>query len=430
MSLRWLAPTALIALGLLGGCQCDEPSTPVEPAREVRATLPDTLPRGLLVASSRHGARGEPAGARLSRITRRDGSWHTETVDDPGSNVLHLARAIDPAGDGSPGILTLGGTAASVKIWRPDRSGTLVAEEIWHAQFGERSSRMRDAEVAPLWGAAPAPGGIVGDVIVVGTHDEGVVAALSPSTATGWTVTILDRQPATILHEIEVGDLDGDGVLEVYATPSSPNALMPGAEQHGQIVRYVPAAGIGRTVVADLTPRHAKEILVADVDGDGRDELYAAVEALTRGVGDATEIVAPVEIRRFDGGTPGPGVVIATIPDRQTRFLTAGDLDGDGHRELVAAAMTSGLWRLTPGSDPRGEWSIESLDGDSGGFEHAALLTDLDGDAVDELYVASDDAGELRRYVWRDGRAVREVIASVPPGSTITWSIAPYPVER
>jgi hypothetical protein len=326
-------------------------------------------------------------------------------------------------------VLTLGGMAASVKLWRPGPDGSLVAEELWHATFGPRSSRMRDVEIAPLWGERPAPGGLVGDVLVVGTHDEGVVAALSPGPDGHWAVTVLDRAPATVIHEIEVGDLDGDGALEVYATPSAPNALMAGAEQHGRIVRYEPASGEGRILVADLAPRHAKEILVDDVDGDGRDELYAVVEARTRGVGDAVTIAEPVEIRRYDEDTLGRGVVIATLPDRMARFLTAGDLDGDGHRELVAAASTSGLWRLTPAADPRGPWTLSSLDAASSGFEHAAVLADLDGDGVDELYVANDAVGELRRYVWHAGRAVAEVIATVAAGSVITWSLMPFPAD-
>jgi hypothetical protein len=37
---------------------------------------------------------------------------------------------------------------------------------------------------------------------------------------------------------------------------------------------------------------------------------------------------------------------------------------------------------------------------DSSGFEHAAVLADLDEDRRDELYVASDDQHEVRRYVW------------------------------
>ena len=98
------------------------------------------------------------------------------------------------------------------------------------------------------------------------------------------------RKPNTFVHEVEVGDLDGDGKPEVYATPSEPNRL-DGTPQAGRVVRYVPKKKEGRVVVADLGSRHAKEILVADVDGDGRDELYVSVEAAEGG---------SVEIRRYD----------------------------------------------------------------------------------------------------------------------------------
>ena len=120
--------------------------------------------------------------------------------------------------------------------------------------------------------------------------------------------------------------------------------------------------------------------------------------------------------------------MIARIDDRLTRFLTAGDVDGDGNREMVVAAFSSGVWLLRPGRDPRGEWSVERVDRNSAGFEHAALLTDLDGDDVDELYVAADEQGELRRYVWIDGRPRREVIHRRENArSRMTWNIMPVP---
>jgi hypothetical protein len=210
-------------------------------------------------------------------------------------------------------------------------------------------------------------------------------------------------------------------VVEIYATPSLPNKL-DGTEQPGSVVRYVPAAGEGRTEVADLGNRHAKEILVDDVDGDGTDELYVAVEAVAGG---------RVEIRRYDADTdPADGTVVATIEDKLCRFLTAGDVDGDGDTEMVAAAHKSGLWLLEPGDDPKARWTITSIDRNSGGFEHAALLTDLDGDGTDELYVANDDAGSIDRYVWRDGSPVKETLYTHPEGwSGFTWNIMPAPVE-
>ena len=142
------------------------------------------------------------------------------------------------------------------------------------------------------------------------------------------------------------------------------------------------------------------------------------------------QLVDPVEIRRYEADTPpDSGVVIATIDDRLSRFLTAGDVDGDGNKELVAAAFKRGVWLLRPGA-AGGAWQIEQIDADSGGFEHAALLTDLDGDGKDELYVASDQDKELRRYRWIDGRSVRDTIYVRPDDRPIfTWNLMPVPVE-
>jgi hypothetical protein len=190
----------------------------------------------------------------------------------------------------------------------------------------------------------------------------------------------------------------------------------------------VPATGEGRTVVADLGDRHAKEILVDDVDGDGTDELYVSVEGH---VNDAKELVHPVEIRRYDAGTPAnAGPVIASLDDRLSRFLTAGDVDGDGKKELVAAAFSSGLWLLRPGADAKGAWKVEPIDRDSAGFEHAAILCDLDGDGADELYVASDKHKEVRRYAWDGQKLRREVIYVRPDARPIfTWNVLPIPRE-
>jgi hypothetical protein len=309
---------------------------------------------------------------------------------------------------GQAGILTAGGTGAFLKLWRPGEE----PEVVWAADFGGKFSRMRDLEAADINGDGHTD-------IAVATHDQGVVAVLYGDGAGGFEAVELDAEPNTFVHEVEVGDLDGDGVPEVYATPSLPNKL-DGTPQPGFVTRYVPAAGEGRVVVADLGDRHAKEILVDDVDGDGTDELYVSVEAVAGG---------RVQILRYDAGTdPAEGLLIATLDDTLTRFLTAGDVDGDGVKEMVAAASKSGLWLLRPGDDPRAEWSIESIDRNSGGFEHAAILTDLDGDGIDELYVANDDDGEINRYVWVDGTPQRELLYTPPAGlSGFTWNLMPAP---
>jgi hypothetical protein len=83
---------------------------------------------------------------------------------------------------------------------------------------------------------------------------------------------------------------------------------------------------------------------------------------------------------------------------------------------------------LRPGSDAKQEWKLENIEKESSGFEHAALLTDLDDDKKSELYVAADDQGELRRYTWNDGKVTRDVILKREnPRETWTWNIMPAP---
>jgi len=441
------APVLLVAALLACGGEKEKPATaPTAPAATPAAKLaapatssssllvpsttptPDSLPRGLLLALSQFAVSPEgkvlpqPGPARLEILVRQGGVWKVSSLEDPESNVFHKAM-VYAAPDG-PAILTLGGTKAALKLWRKGKKGFESVATLWTKDFGGKFSRMRDAEIGDV--LADGRNGLG-----VATHDQGVVATVVPKKkGGGYEVVEIDAEKDTFVHEIEMGDLNGDGVVEIYATLSEPNRL-DGSEQAGYVARYVPAKGEKRVVVADLSGRHAKEILVGDIDGDGRDELYVAVEAKTEGSGAATRIVDPVEIRRFDADTdPKARNVVATLDDRLTRFLTAGDVDGDGNKEIVAAGFKSGLWLLRPGGDPKGAWQIQQIDRNSSGFEHAALLTDLDGDGSDELYVASDDQGEVRRYVWHNRGFEKEVIHTrKPAGSAFTWNLMPVPVE-
>ena len=160
-----------------------------------------------------------------------------------------------------------------------------------------------------------------GGTPVVPAVERGPGDAQFVQRALGWQVRRLDARPGIFVHEDELGVLNEEGAFEIYATPSTPNKL-DGSPQPGWVTRYVPASGDGPTDVVELGDDHAKEILVDDVDGDGRDELYVSIEAVEGG---------RLEIRRYDAGTdPAAGRIVARLPDRLCRFLTAGDLEGDG----------------------------------------------------------------------------------------------------
>ena len=298
-----LLVTALLGVGACGGGE-----------HEAAAPSGPTLPRGLLLAMSQFAVSPEgkvlpsPGPALLEMLAQRDGVWQLSRLEDPDSNVFHKAMVYTPPGQ-APGILTLGGSAAMLKLWRPAGAGNFLGELVWEKDFGGKFSRMRDAEVADLLGDGKP-------TLAVATHDQGVVALVVPLDGGGYEARKLDGEKDTFVHEIEIGDLDGDGILEFYATTSEPNRL-DGTVQRGKVKRYVPARGGEPEIAADLGDRHAKEIYVGDVDGDGTDELYVSVEGLVKGKGAAAELVYPVEIRRYEAGTdPAAGAVIATIPDR------------------------------------------------------------------------------------------------------------------
>lgn len=434
---------SFIALTLMVGCGGDEGNqgdksqtaaakAPPAPAKAKKKKAgapptPDDLPQALVLGLAQFpprekGALPKALPATMSFLARRGGEWEVVEATDDRSDVFHKVLHYQTP-DGEDRILTGAGSEAILALWEkgPDGYSADEAEILWQKDFGGKFSRMRDVEVADVFGDGR-------DVIVVATHDQGVVAIVSPLPGGGYEVQELDQEPDIFVHEVETGDVDGDGVVEIYATPSEPNKL-DGGEQSGRVTRYIPAKGEGRKVVADLGHRHAKEILVDDVDGDGQDELYVIVEGK---IDKATKkLTEKVEVLRYDADTdPKEGKVIARFDDRLGRFLTAGDVDGDGKKELVAALYSNGVWLMTPGKTPDAKWKTRSIDRNSGGFEHASIFADLDEDGVSELYVVSDKHGEVRRYVWVDGKPVREVIHKRTNGNSVfTWNIMPVPAD-
>lgn len=351
-----------------------------------------------------------PGPARLD-IWRKDdgGAWARTRLEDPDSNVFHKAIAY---GDG---ILTIGAEGANLKVWK-HADGKWSAETLWTRKWGGRFNRLRDVEIGDVDGDGK-------DEIVLATHDSGVVAVVDPAEGGGKpTVTEMDETPDTFVHEIEIADIDGDKQLEFFATPSDRNVA--GGSQSGGVVMYkFDGTKYVRSWVEHEEGTHAKEILARDLDGDGKAELFSVLEAEVDPA-DKKKLKKPVEVRQYHLQANGTFTheSIATIQDRQTRFLIPADFDRDGKMELVAAALSTGIYYLTPPAAGKGPWNVTLIDGDSSGFEHAIYAADLEGDGSLELYAAADDQHELRRYTFANGKFTRETIGKID-ASTLTWNI-------
>ena len=222
----------------------------------------------------------------------------------------------------------------------------------------------------------------------------------------------MDKNPRDTLGVAMIADHSARPLAELYSLNGRRAVVTGGAK------------GIGAASAARLAEAGA-EVLVADLDGKAGPELYAAREAHTvKGADCAPVVKDPVRIVRFDKrGQTWSETTVATIDDRQCRFLVPADIDGDGKSELIAAAWKTGLYLLRAQAD--GSFAAERFEADSTGFEHATFATDLDQNGKVEVYVAADDQRSLRRYAWNGTAFDRTVVAPIPEGR-ITWNIQAY----
>lgn len=400
-------------VGLALGCGSSTPSEPAPVEPEAPAAKAVEGPQPVLFMVQAQFLPTNKPGPAKGVFYRKDGDfWTSDVLEDPDSNVWHKAMFW------RDGILTIGAQRALLKHWTK-QGDKWEAKTLYEATFGGTYDRFRDVEIGDVDGDGQ-------DEIVLATHDAGVVAVGDEQVDGKWVFQQFDKTPDTFVHEVEIGDVDGDGKNEFYVTPSERNKAN-GASQPGGVFRYdhQPDGTYARRPVVQYDKTHAKEILVTDLDADGTDELYVVKEGVTTVSPTKMTLEEPVAIERFVAGEGQAlvGTVIGELPgEAQCRFLVAGDVNHDGKAELVAASKGTGLWLLESGPDA---FTTTKIAENTGGFEHATHLADLDNDGKLEIYAASEMRRHrlLRRYVFDGERYVPTVIAPIPERH-ITWNLA------
>lgn len=281
--------------------------------------------------------------------------------------------------------------------------GTITQSSFEYDVLESLDDRIRDIEVADVDGDG------LNEVLVT-THFDGITAIFDSE---DWSYEVIDREEYgednTYSHEVEAGDVTGDGSTDIVATPSEPNTW--DEEQSGVVKLFVRENGEWQNYSSgELEKSHIRKVKINPEDnsivgGIGqRDEPYDNNAAFIKyrfdgeGLVEEDRVVSSDAMRNF----------YPFLVERDEGNLVVG-LSSDSRAHVIDAESFDDLY-------------VEDF---SRSFEafYTAKAFDYTGDNQDELAIVND--GELVIYeVTEDGMTELESIEVYTDfDSSMIWTI-------
>ena len=204
-----------------------------------------------------------------------------------------------------------------------------------------------------------------------------------------WERREVSPLPAPRTHDMMVADIDGDGRQELYVWNQDAKTLFTVRLPDDPYVTPWPGF---RPIVTGV---NEQSFAAADVDGDGKLELIAGrswYRLLANG-----EWERHVYTEDFDG-----------------ERVVAADFDGDGRPEIALCEVSADFGQtygrlalLRPGADPEDLWEAEVLR-EQLVDAHSLQVADFDGDGRPDIYVGEMGPGGLDRSAPASAPALSE----------------------
>jgi len=297
------------------------------------------------------------------RDARENPLWPRHVVAEGYMN--QTAIAADFSGDGTADVIVSGGGKTRLYV-APDWQEIVLAEGP-NAIHSETLDVDQDGDTDYI-GAVYSPGPVFW-----------LERPKNPLTDR-WTMRIVDDK-VNGTHGLNKGDIDGDGVLDLFGNSAQPKDEYPNSLVWWKIPENPHGAGEWiRNVFADRdAPGLSHYLGAGDVNGDGRLDIASAAKIPPDG-----NWFAWWE-QPADGSTPWKKHLLASGQEGATNILMA-DVNGDNRTDFVATRGHGKgiLWFKAP------EFTIHEINAELEG-PHDLALGDIDGDGdIDAVTCAKD----------------------------------------